>query len=77
VGAGCGFTNGGIPTVLPRSGAHVRIPDCARLRADGTNAVAGVTPDVGLPLLDRDSPFQRATKVVAGLDAAWTKLVAR
>ena len=75
VGAGCGYTNGGIPTVLPHSGAHVRIPDCARFRADGSNAVAGVTPDVVLPLLDRDSPFQRAKKVVAGLAAAWSRIV--
>lgn len=77
LGAGCGFTNGGIPTVLPRSGARVKLPDCARLRADGTNAVAGVTPDVVLPLLDRDSPHQRAQKTIAGLAAAWPRIVAR
>lgn len=76
VGAGCGFTNGGIPTVLPHSGAWVHLPDCVRLRADGTNAVAGVTPDVVLPLLDRDSPYQRAVKVVAGLRDAWPRVAA-
>jgi hypothetical protein len=77
VGAGCGYTNGGIPTVLPRSGGRVRMPDCARFRADGSNAVAGVTPDVILPLLDRDSPYQRAKKVIAGLGSAWGKIVGR
>jgi hypothetical protein len=46
-----------------------------RLRADGSNAVAGVTPDVALPLLDRDSPFERATKLVAGLRDAWPRIV--
>nr|HEX4317705.1 S41 family peptidase [Kofleriaceae bacterium] len=74
-GAGCGFTNGGIATVLPRSRASVKLPDCVRLRADGSNAVAGVTPDVALPLLDRDSPFERATKLVAGLRDAWPRIV--
>jgi C-terminal processing protease CtpA/Prc len=69
-GAGCGFTNGGIPTELPRSHARVHIPDCARFRADGSNAVAGVTPDVLLPLLERDSRYQRAAKIAAGLQAA-------
>jgi len=77
VGAGCGYTNGGIPTVLPNSGARVRMPDCARFRADGSNAVAGVTPDVVLPLLDRDSPYQRAKKVIAGLGSAWGRIVGR
>ena len=77
MGAGCGFTNGGIPTVLPRSGARVKLPDCARFRADGSNAVAGVAPDLVLPLLDRDSPWQRAAKITAGLDAAWRRLSTR
>jgi hypothetical protein len=39
--------------------------------------VAGVTPDVVLPLLDRDSPYQRAGKVVRGLSGAWGKVVGR
>jgi hypothetical protein len=77
IGAGCGYTNGGIPTVLPRSGARVKMPDCARLRADGSNAVAGVTPDVVLPLLDRDSPYQRARKAAEGLGAAWKAILAK
>jgi hypothetical protein len=75
VGAGCGYTNGGIPTVLPHSGARVSMPDCVRTRADGSNAVAGVTPDVVLPLLDRDSPYQRTRKVTEGLAAAWKRIV--
>ena len=77
LGAGCGFTNGGIPTVLPHSGARVRIPDCVRIRADGSDAVAGVTPDVLLPLLIRDSPYQRTQKVIAGVDRAWPTLLSR
>lgn len=62
-GAGCGFTDGGIPTVLRHSGARVRIPDCARFRADGSNEVAGVIPDVLLPWSDKDSSLQVVTKL--------------
>jgi hypothetical protein len=51
------------------------MPDCVRTRADGSNAVAGVTPDVVLPLLDRDSPYQRTRKVTEGLAAAWKRIV--
>jgi hypothetical protein len=62
-GAGCGFTNGGIPTTLSFSRARVRMPDCVRFRADGSNEVDGVTPDVYVPWRIADSPFQRADKV--------------
>ncbi len=74
LGCGCGFTNGGIPTTLPRSGAHVHVPDCARLRADGSNEASGIVPDVLLPFAGRDSPYQRAAKVAAGLEAAAKRL---
>jgi hypothetical protein len=45
-GAGCGYTNGGIGFTLPHSGLKVKMPDCARIRFDGTNEVSGVTPDM-------------------------------
>jgi hypothetical protein len=70
-GAGCGFTDGGIKTTLGRSGARVHIPDCVRLRADSTDEVMGITPDVLLPFAGRDSPSQRAVKAVQGLESAW------
>jgi hypothetical protein len=73
-GCGCGFTNGGIPTTLTKSGAHVHVPDCARLRADGANEASGLVPDVLLPFAGRDSPYQRAMKVEAGLEAAWKRI---
>lgn len=63
VGAGCGYTNGGIPTVLKNSGARVKIPDCVRLRADGSNEVAGITPDVLIPWRRNDSPYQKVKRV--------------
>jgi Peptidase family S41 len=69
-GAGCGFTDGGIPAVLDHSGASVRMPDCVQYRADGSDAVAGITPDVLVPWRDNDSSFQRVVRTVATL-AAW------
>ncbi len=45
-GAGCGHTNGGTPTILKNSGATLELPDCVRFRADGSNEVAGIIPDV-------------------------------
>jgi hypothetical protein len=62
-GAGCGYTNGGIPTVLKNSGARVKIPDCVRARADGSNEVAGITPDVLIPWRRNDSTYQRVKRV--------------
>jgi len=63
-GAGCGYTNDGIPTLLPNSGAKVRMPDCVRLRKDGSNEVAGVTPDVLVPWANWESPFTKADKML-------------
>lgn len=62
-GAGCGYTNRGIPTVLKNSGARVKIPDCVRMRGDGSNEVAGITPDVLIPWRRNDSPYQRVKRV--------------
>ena len=67
-GAGCGYTNGGIPSKLKNSGATVKMPDCARFRADGSNEVAGVTPDVLVPWADRDTPYQRVKKLEAAFE---------
>lgn len=61
LGAGCGYTNGGIPTTLGRSGIRFKMPDCIRLRADGTNEVAGIRPDVSIPWESGDSQAERAT----------------
>jgi hypothetical protein len=48
-GAGCGYIDGGSPIALKRSGMTVSMPNCARFRADGSNEVDGVTPDVVVP----------------------------
>jgi hypothetical protein len=46
VGAGCGFMNHNQPFVLPHSRLAFAIPNCVRSRADGTDEVAGIAPDI-------------------------------
>jgi C-terminal processing protease CtpA/Prc len=48
VGAGCGYTNGGIRLALSHTGIAIAAPDCARYRGDGSNEIDGVRPDVVL-----------------------------
>ena len=67
-GSGCGYTDGGIAASLKHSGGTVKLPDCIRLRADGTNEVLGIIPDVLVPWGWRDSRYQRAMNVVRVLE---------
>jgi hypothetical protein len=67
--AGCGYTNGGIPAELKNSGARLEMPDCVRFRADGSNEVNGITPDVLLAWAEHDSDSQRVKKLLAGLES--------
>jgi hypothetical protein len=66
-GAGCGFTRGGIQTTLGHSGLRLRMPDCLRLRADGTNEVAGIAPDVAAGWTPGDDDAARARKALAAI----------
>jgi len=68
-GAGCGYTGGGIPSQLKNSKAEVEMPDCVRLRGDGSNEVNGVIPDVLIPWARRDSPYERDRKLVTTLQS--------
>jgi len=47
-GAGCGSLFGREPVQLKHSGGLLWLPNCARLRKDGSNEVAGIIPDVRL-----------------------------
>lgn len=49
-GAGYGYWNGGNAVVLKSLNAHVMMPNCIRLRLDGTNEVEGIEPDIALQL---------------------------
>lgn len=69
-GAGCGHTRGGLDVVLRHSGATLRLPDCARFRADGSNEVSGIDPDVLVGFRENDGPGRRAKRLEAALPAA-------
>jgi hypothetical protein len=69
-GGGCGHTNGGTPTLLRNSGATLSLPDCARLRADGSNEVRGIIPDELVGLRADDGNRFRAGLVTAALGRA-------
>ncbi len=69
-GSGCGYTRGGIPATLPNSGLVVRMPDCARLRADGSNQIAGVAPHVPIEWSGLDDAARSRALVEAVAAAA-------
>jgi hypothetical protein len=69
-GAGCGHTDGGTPTILTHSGAILQLPDCVRLRADGSNEVRGIVPDVTVGLRASDGNRLKAQLLSAALPAA-------
>ncbi|MFC4762928.1 S41 family peptidase [Dyella koreensis] len=57
-GDGCGFMTDGVPIVLRHSRLRFRVPNCMRLRADGSNEEAGIAPD--LPVLPTEGESDRA-----------------
>lgn len=61
-GDGCGFVTEIPPLVLPHSRLSFRLPNCVRLRADGGDEVAGVTPDLPVLPLKAESPRARAAR---------------
>jgi hypothetical protein len=69
-GAGCGYTYGGTPTMLNNSGAILKLPDCVRYRADGSNEVRGIIPDEVVALRADDGLQLRAKLISEKLPAA-------
>ena len=65
-GAGCGHTDGGTPTKLKNSGGILELPHCARFRADGSNEVMGIQPDVLVGLRATDGPHRQGLRVAGG-----------
>jgi len=74
-GAGCGHTNGGTPTTLKNSAGILELPDCARLRADGSNEVMGIQPDVLVGLRTTDGPHRQGIRVSKKLPEAVARAV--
>jgi C-terminal processing protease CtpA/Prc len=66
-GDGCGFMAEGKPLTLPHSGLRFRIPNCVRLRSDGTDEVAGITPKISILPTDGESPRGRAARLLAAI----------
>lgn len=66
MGIGCGFTNGGNPVKLQNSGLTIWMPDCARLRRDGSNEFEGITPDY--PVTWGSDAQSRAKALATALD---------
>ncbi len=69
-GAGCGHTDGSSPIILTNSGGQLQLPDCARLRRDGSNEVRGVRPDLMLGWGRHDGPKLRAAAFLTALPDA-------
>lgn len=67
-GSGCGYTNGGVPVVLGYSQLRIELPDCQRRRADGTNELAGITPDRAVSWHESDDASTRTSRLLAVLD---------
>jgi hypothetical protein len=68
-GDGCGFMSRTDPLVLPHSGLRFRIPNCVRLRADGTDEVAGISPDIPVAPKEGEDAAARAKRAVDELYA--------
>jgi len=72
-GAGCGYTNGGIPSTLKNSRAVVKMPDCVRLRKDGSNENVGIVPDVWIPWTVHDNSYTSAQRLFHSLLVVFTQ----
>jgi len=71
-GDGCGFMNHTEPLVLPHSGLRFRIPNCVRIRADGTDEVAGIKPDIPIPVKDGEDSKARAGRIFSAVSSDLT-----
>lgn len=66
-GAGCGFMHEDPPVELPHSHLRVRVPSCVRLRADGSDEVAGIKPDLEIAPREGEDDRTRAARAVAAI----------
>jgi len=64
-GDGCGFMEDTPPVILPHSHLRFRMPNCVRLRADGSSEVAGIAPDLPIVAMDGESPRARAARLLS------------
>ena len=72
-GDGCGFMDSDGLARLPHSGMRFRVPNCVRLRADGTDEVAGVAPDLPVPAREGEAGATFAMRVLNAVREHLTK----
>lgn len=70
-GDGCGFMLSVEPLTLQRSRLRLRMPNCVRLRSDGSDEVAGIAPDLPLPPREGENARARAQRAIAAVVADW------
>ena len=63
-GDGCGFMGDVPPLVLTHSRLRFRVPNCVRLRANGSDEVAGITPDLPVVPTEGESDRARAARML-------------
>lgn len=63
-GDGCGFMTDGAPILLRHSRLRFRVPNCMRLRADGTNEEAGILPDLAVLPIEGESERARGERAI-------------
>lgn len=68
-GDGCGFMAGDMPHALSHSRMRLRIPDCLRLRADGSNEVSGIAPDIPVLPTEGEDARQRSERLIDDIAA--------
>jgi C-terminal processing protease CtpA/Prc len=68
-GDGCGFMVEKEPLVLSHSRIRVRMSNCIRLRRDGGNEVAGITPDLPVLPTEGEDDRQRAVWALGAIAA--------
>lgn len=59
------------PTVLRHSGLRLRMPNCVRLRGDGSDEVAGIAPDLPVTPIDDESDRARAWRLLQTVATDW------
>ncbi|MET0339145.1 MAG: S41 family peptidase [Caulobacter sp.] len=69
-GAGCGHSTEAKPIPLKNTGGLLSLPDCARMRADGSNEIMGVEPDILIGFRRWDSAGRKAHRLAAKLPEA-------
>ena len=77
LGLGCGSMLETKPLTLPHSRLSIRIPNCVRLRADGTDEVAGIAPDFPVLPAANESPRARAVRALTVIGADLPRAAAK